>query len=443
MSTLIGFKRVFFAAVAAMGFAAHGAWVVDTTAKTLVDEESGWGFTITIANTTNITLTAITSGEGDLDLRGLPDGYRLAGFGTIFKGSTTLASFICEPTLEPMTTTAFYNCSALTNWVGGLAPGKDLDEGHKDMFWNSKKLASLTLTGVKYLPNYFCESCSGLKDAYLPDVTSINGSFSGCSALTNLVCNWAEMTQITGGFPTGMGGDLYLPKATTVGGFSGSKITSINVPKVKKLLGSAFNSCTSLTNFFGGLELETLESKDVFWNCPKLTGAITWPKLKVIHGNTFDSTKVQSIDLSSLETFSTAEANSKWLPISATNVILGPVTAMPNGVLQNNSPAVPQQVHFLGPAVPTFAGKAFDNPDSKICRFFIHNREAIAGWTDACLQLKSQGGDYGKYFYNAQGKRVCPNRTIGIVNATGHDPNGWGYAYAINATASGMSLLVR
>ena len=561
---------------------AHGGWVVntETNPKTLSDEETGWSFNVTVANTTDLTLTAITGGAGDLDLRNLPGGCRVVAFGTIFKGSTTLTSFCSDSTLDPLARDAFYQCSVLTNWVGGLAEGKDLDEQHKETFWGSKALVRLEMSGVKYLPNYFCHDCSSLKVAHLPDATSINSSFGGCTSLTDLVCNWDEMTAITGGFPPNMecdlrlpeatevylkscpkvtsvyapklqvlkdrafvgcdsltnfvgGGelttvtgvsqfwglsklegalsfpkleivsetmfsgcsklqslsltnatiigskafekcssltnfeiscekvvmilnfpacpatadckDLYFPNVTNLGGFASVQMTSINLPKVQTLQGAAFRDCTSLTNFIGGLELVTIAGKDVFWNCPKLTGTITWPKLKSYCGNTMNDSKVQSVDLSSLESFERLSGiTSGWLcPVYTTNVIFGPVSSIPNGLLASSTAVGPCHVHFLGPEVPTFESKAFDNPDTKISRFYIHDRGAVEKWRAVCLQLKSAGGTYGKYFYDAQGRCICPRRTIGIVNATGHDPSGYGYAYAIDATPSGLMILLK
>lgn len=442
MRTIGGIKGAAFAVIAAVGFAVHGAWVVDTTAKTLVDKESGWGFNITIANTTDITLKSTIgsyANTGDLNLYGMPGDYAVVDVGTVLK-STGITSLREPDSITVIRSVAFCGCMTITN-ITGFGGVTTVEE--KDNFYNAKNL-----TGRITIPNANRITQWMFHDTKVQEVVALNatvwneGAFDS-SSITNIVYDPEKLITIYNAPRLAMKGDLVFPNATTVGGFGSSSITSINLPKVKTLSGGVFNGCTSLTNFIGGLELETLTFKDVFWNCPKLTGTITWPKLKVLHGNTFTGTNVKSMDLSSLETFSTQYATGGWLTSAITNLVLGPVTAIPETGIANSNPAVPQQVHFLGPTVPTFAGKAFDNPDSKICRFYIHDMAALPSWTAACMQRKSKGGDYGKYFYNDQGQQLCPRRTIGLVNATGHVPNGWGYAYAINATEGGMAIRMK
>ena len=86
--------------VSVTAFAAD--WVVDTSAKTLTlmdGEAVVWKFNCSFSGEggKEITLTKHVSGSGDIDFNGLPDGYKVVNFGSVFIWNRSGVTSIVEP----------------------------------------------------------------------------------------------------------------------------------------------------------------------------------------------------------------------------------------------------------------------------------------------------------------------------------------------------------
>lgn len=442
------FKCVLFAAAAAAGSAVHGAWVVDTTAKTLTDTEAGWGFTITIANDSEITLTGKLSGfanAGDLRLDGMPDDYAVVCIKdkNVLAGNTQLTSFSEPNKLTTLGSESFSYCSGLTNVVGlsnVTTMGGVATSGGGQFNECTNLKGCLALPKITLVP-YYAFRNTKIESLEIPNVT-VWGRQAFPTTITNVVFDAEKLTFIGSAPVNALVGDLFLPNVTSVEGMgNNSTITSVHLPKVQELKRDAFACASSLTNFTGGLELTSV-ADGAFYET-KLKGCITWPQLTTLGSQIFwNGPAVQDFDLSALTTFS---GSRRWLPsASITNIVFGPVTAMPKGVM---SGARNCHVVFLGD-VPEFnvasseSATSFANPNTELNFFEIRNKDCLENWKRACFVLKTKEGPYAEYFYK-NGVWICPKKTIGLIDTVTGDGFGTiGWAYVIDSVPPRPGLVI-
>lgn len=101
-------------------FCCDPGWVVEVSNCDLsfVNEfgRKLWDFDFVINSSapTNLVLTTKNIGTGDLDMRGLPDGYRVIDVDSVFSNDTSLTS-VYLPDLESVQRDAFNGCTSLTD----------------------------------------------------------------------------------------------------------------------------------------------------------------------------------------------------------------------------------------------------------------------------------------------------------------------------------------
>jgi hypothetical protein len=162
--------------------------------------------------------------------------------GSAFRGCTALAGVTVPTTVKRIEDGTFSDCTGLTN----VAIGNGVREIGADAF----------------------SGCTGLMSVTIPSsVTSINGAFFGCTALTNIgvdslnpayksldgvLFDHGQKTLIT--YPGAKPGGYALPDGVTSIGilalYGSTGLTSVTIPASVTEIGvRAFIGCASLTNF--------------------------------------------------------------------------------------------------------------------------------------------------------------------------------------------------
>lgn len=155
------------------------------------------------------------------------DAAKVTSIGTWFKGNTAIVSFdelIYFTSVTKLENGAFQGCTAL----------RSIDLGNvsslgSDAFNKSGLEAVISVGAVTYISSNSFLECRSLKAFPFPiSVTTVQyRAFYFCSA---------------------MGGDVYLPNATSfgVGAFAGTAIESLIIPKATTITGSLCSSCPQL-----------------------------------------------------------------------------------------------------------------------------------------------------------------------------------------------------
>ena len=141
-----------------------------------------------------------------------------------------------------------------------------------------------------------------IKTVEFPKVNSIgNYAFNFCSSLTSV--SFPMATTIGGGAFTGCSSltSVSFPMATTIDAFRYcSSLTSVSFPMATTIGGYAFSNCTSLTSV--SFPEATIIQDRAFSDCSNLT-SVSIPKVRNIVGNAFENnTALKSIDLPKVTT---------------------------------------------------------------------------------------------------------------------------------------------
>ena len=156
----------------------------------------------------------VTAYKGVLAVPQIPQGIIKIG-DHAFKGNTLITKIVLPDSVKEIGNDAFSECSALENVsaAGVESIGEDAFRGCISLekvefaspltnvgagaFAKCEKLEQIDLTGIRNIPAEVLAGCAVLKKAFVPDAVTIDDkAFSNCVVLSDLQCNWKQLTTI-------------------------------------------------------------------------------------------------------------------------------------------------------------------------------------------------------------------------------------------------------
>ncbi len=231
-------------------------------------------------------LANITSVTADADAELTEGVLNLPLLTTISGGNSFQQSGVVNVTLNitSMGGANFANCKSLKTVIMLL-----LETMGSTGFDKCSVLESVSMPNITRIESYTFRECEKLYDIRLPLVTSVvEGAFKGCSAIPYL------------GISPNNGSEDIMPLLTKFEGvsvFESSGVTSVNLPHLQSVGGTAFNGCTKLTTV--NLPVLTSTGNQMFQNCTSLKN-VDIPNLATIGDASFRNTGLETIEWASV-----------------------------------------------------------------------------------------------------------------------------------------------
>lgn len=239
-----------------------------------------------------------------------------------FSGASNLTSVTFPPNIEEIGWDSFRSTSKLA--IDVSLP--NLKKAGERSFYGSGITKISDLGSLAAIPNSMCSSCNQLTSVTLPDVCVEIGAsaFPGTTALTSINLDNIETFGNSCFDASGIGGDLNLPKAKSIGNyaFRGTSITSVKTtsigtgafancksleyadlsnPAITIIFNNAFYGCSLLSKVEFSPNIESIAGAS-FYNCTSLVGTMDLPNLKVLGNFAFQNTGITGIIAPKLET---------------------------------------------------------------------------------------------------------------------------------------------